>query len=140
MWFATERAAVLVDGGQVTFNWVAEDRQTIPYQMIGTELFDDARVVLLDDWLRITCNDAPLFHVGWLATARVVPDSIWIGLPLWPLFVPLLIMLAWRTISERQRAQRRAAGRCVQCGYDLRESPVRCPECGHAVEGTTMRL
>ena len=26
--------------------------------------------------------------------------------------------------------RRRAAGRCVECGYDLRASTGRCPECG----------
>jgi hypothetical protein len=37
---------------------------------------------------------------------------------------------AWVVRRWRARARRRAAGLCRSCGYDLRASRERCPECG----------
>jgi hypothetical protein len=40
-----------------------------------------------------------------------------------------MLMLGFR----RQRMRnRKSAGKCLHCGYDLRGSPGRCPECGEA--------
>jgi hypothetical protein len=35
----------------------------------------------------------------------------------------------WR---DRIEESRRSHGLCMRCGYDLRGSPARCPECGRA--------
>jgi hypothetical protein len=61
----------------------------------------------------------PQVYEGWAIT-----------LPYW-LVTPLLALLP--TVVALQlfkRQRRRAHGLCPVCGYDLRASPDRCPECG----------
>lgn len=56
---------------------------------------------------------------------------------LWNLVVPhayaaaaLLPLPAWWVFAMSRDRRRRRAGLCRKCGYDLRSSPERCPECG----------
>lgn len=51
-------------------------------------------------------------------------------IPYWALIIPLTILplTASRRLIIRHRRKRR--GQCLACGYDLRQSPERCPECG----------
>jgi hypothetical protein len=46
-----------------------------------------------------------------------------------------LVMFGWEYFAKirHEREFRRAQGLCMQCGYDLQESTMRCPECGAAV-------
>jgi len=60
---------------------------------------------------------------GWSAT-----------IPFWPVFVlaalsPMVWLLQWWS-SRRVRFERVSQGKCSTCGYDLRATPERCPECG----------
>jgi hypothetical protein len=61
-------------------------------------------------------------------------QRVWIvHLPDWAIALigAVLPALYVRRLYRHHRS--RQAGRCSGCGYDLRASPDRCPECGLAV-------
>jgi hypothetical protein len=47
----------------------------------------------------------------------------------WLFVVALAVPSAW-IVTDAVRRLRRKEGHCVECGYDLRASGDRCPECG----------
>jgi hypothetical protein len=57
-------------------------------------------------------------------------------IPLWMVALGAAALPAYRgMLWRRERAERRRerSGCCPNCGYDLRASPERCPECGAIV-------
>ena len=72
---------------------------------------------------------------------EVTPPPIWrphlhdvrVIIPIWPavlLFSILPLVEIGYMRRRRRRNYRKSHGMCLVCGYDLRATPDRCPECG----------
>ena len=69
-----------------------------------------------------------------------ISGSWMVRLPLW---IPalLLAIMPTRLVFIRYRARRRLRrGLCASCGYDLRASISRCPECGEAFDDNIFQV
>ena len=56
-----------------------------------------------------------------------------------PLWLPSLIfggLLFWSLLPALVCRKRKKLGLCLKCGYDLRASKDRCPECGMEMRGS----
>ena len=61
-------------------------------------------------------------------------DSIGVSVPYWATALGFgALPVVWLRRKRRSDGDR-VAGRCAQCGYDLRATPGRCPECGAVAE------
>jgi hypothetical protein len=64
-------------------------------------------------------------------TPGIVHSSFHAGIPHGLVVALAMILPAVRAWSWLRRRHRHRVGLCLQCGYDLRATPGRCPECGY---------
>jgi hypothetical protein len=83
------------------------------------------------------------FVVGYLAVGRLAAPLaghpvgtivLWsLKLQYWFLCLLFATTPAWAAISIIRKCRKPGVGLCAVCGYDLRATPDRCPECGSPV-------
>lgn len=57
-------------------------------------------------------------------------------IPLWNLACLFLLLFGVSNLPLHRRRKRKKLGLCLKCGYDLRASKDRCPECGTEFESS----
>lgn len=117
-------------------NWVIQldnaDETVLP--VIGSN-FDSGSQSSLRDFRAFKIMRCTSMWDGKGKEFRLVHISFW---PLLLLSLSYPAFLAIRRLALNQLMNRRLhAGLCPHCGYDLRTSPARCPECG-ASPGSAM--
>ena len=80
----------------------------------GTEKFQCYRVTMKIEGARVGLYALVMPHWAWIILCLLLPGA-----------------RAAALLRSRSRAR---SGCCLSCGYDLRASPERCPECGRAVD------
>jgi hypothetical protein len=129
---------------------------------LGLLMFDSVKVPSRNSWLEIMFSDTSDIHHGFdFATFPLTnnPRPDWIGndtlwgqlgfhvsyrkypgyemrrasMPQWPLCVAAIIPPAFSFLRALRINRRKFSGLCPHCGYDVRATPERCPECGNTV-------
>jgi predicted RNA-binding Zn-ribbon protein involved in translation (DUF1610 family) len=104
------------------WHWSSARAPSLPYPVLEKPLLDLAG-----------------FQAEWQWNQEKIASSVDLSLtqigvvvPYWTLLLAAGSAAAWRVHRLRRRLAREHSGAvpCVSCGYDLRATPARCPECG----------
>jgi hypothetical protein len=104
-------------GGTQNATLTIDPVSTVPNRILGFASFKGfSPVVILAD-----SNGAKVRIQGTLTVATM---------SFWMLFVIFFVLFGFCRLASRRDRARRRSGLCEVCGYDLRATPERCPECG----------
>jgi hypothetical protein len=102
---------------------------SFPHHIAITEFRDDN---YHGQWARLLLNE-PFVHpmgIFWQLRCSFDPNMLELDIPWWVPALLLLAMLARGCTLHARAFRRRLKNECPTCGYDVRATLNRCPECG----------
>lgn len=125
----------------VRAQWATDEFSVVPNQVYAVQVDwrrgPWRRRIGVEYQLRVPDRSAARINSGQadfsLPRIRWFPDRVYVAhwlISLLTLPLPVIALLRWVG-----RSRRYSEGFCVACGYDLRASVDRCPECGAVVAG-----
>jgi hypothetical protein len=125
--------------------WLRWTDQPSPYRVVPSEDMLPFRLKQFDGAFRLRYVAPDHFHSGRYVLFGFVYDRTSqprrrpplryaaISVPFYFLAGVTVASPSWWLVGRLRSRRRARAGLCRACGYDLRASPERCPECGTAV-------
>jgi hypothetical protein len=140
VWSSGANVVLQSAGGELSFSFEHLTR-AMEVQPIFLHLDQEMLPMEIDEFPAATLNyvlgSSLVQHQKWgfECSGSMESDKIIVlRAPYWALSTPVLLWAAYLLLGELKTRRRRRRGLCVQCGYDLRASPDRCPECGRVAD------
>lgn len=126
--FRIERYLVGADSGDF---FVAHDFRPAPESRLGLRYLDESPSLEA----RLTSGSVrSIAGAKFTAYAFGAHRYRGVSVPLWWVTILTALLPALYIMRFALRRRRLAGGSCLKCGYDLRATPDRCPECGTVLE------